>query len=118
MCVCADVSVVPADTGSGAVRVEDVLSHIRPSTILISLMLAQNETGNVGSLVIAAIVVLLLLLLLLLCVGVLQPVGELVKAVQDFEKSTGRKSRIFIHTDTAQVSLSLSFFQCGMCVCR
>ena len=38
-----------------------------------------------------------------LCSGVLQPVRELVKAVREFEASTERRQRIFIHTDAAQV---------------
>ena len=38
-----------------------------------------------------------------LCTGVLQPVRELVKAVKEFEASTERRRRIFIHTDAAQV---------------
>ena len=35
---------VSGDTG--AVRVGDVVSAITPATVLISLMLAQNETGE------------------------------------------------------------------------
>lgn len=40
-----DLSVVEADGSTGAVLVEDVVSAIQPSTILISILLAQNETG-------------------------------------------------------------------------
>lgn len=40
-----DLSVVEADRSTGAVLVDDVVSAIRPSTILISILLAQNETG-------------------------------------------------------------------------
>ena len=41
------------------------------------------------------------------CVGVLQPVREVVKAVRDHERETGRQQRILIHTDAAQVSYVL-----------
>ena len=44
MC-CADVSVVAADPSTGAVCADDVVSAIRPATVLVSLLLAQNETG-------------------------------------------------------------------------
>ena len=41
-----EVTVVGASSESGAVRVEDVVAAIRPSTVLISIMMAQNETGE------------------------------------------------------------------------
>ena len=38
-----------------------------------------------------------------MCTGVLQPVREVVKAVRQHEKETGRRDRVLIHTDAAQV---------------
>lgn len=71
----SDLSVVEADPLTGRVRPEDVVSALRPSTRLVSVVLANNETG------------------------VIQPVGEVVKMVR--EREQGR--RIFVHTDAAQV---------------
>ena len=41
----ADVTFVPVSTTSGRAEAKDVLAEIRPSTVMISLMLANNETG-------------------------------------------------------------------------
>ena len=43
--IITEVSVVGASGENGAVRVGGVVAAIKPSTVLISIMLAQNETG-------------------------------------------------------------------------
>ena len=45
--VSSDVSFVPVQATSGCVRVQDVLSAVTPATIMVSIMLANNETGVV-----------------------------------------------------------------------
>lgn len=65
-----------ADPSTGQVRPEDVVSSLRPTTKLVSLVLANNETG------------------------VIQPVGEVVRLVREWE---GKEKTIYIHTDAAQV---------------
>ncbi|KAH9499379.1 hypothetical protein Btru_003925 [Bulinus truncatus] len=74
----ADVSFVPVRTTTGAVDVEDILAAIRPSTVLITIMLANNETG------------------------VLQPVSDVCKHVKSLKRKAGETSRILLHTDAAQ----------------
>ena len=39
--------------------------------------------------------------------GVLQPVGEVVEAVGQLERDTGRRERLLVHTDAAQVKVWL-----------
>uniref|UniRef100_A0A3B3DIM9 Selenocysteine lyase n=1 Tax=Oryzias melastigma TaxID=30732 RepID=A0A3B3DIM9_ORYME len=41
----ADVTFVPVSRVSGRVEVEDIIAAVRPATCLISVMLANNETG-------------------------------------------------------------------------
>ena len=41
----SEISFVPASRLSGHVEVDDVLGAIRPTTVLVSLMMANNETG-------------------------------------------------------------------------
>lgn len=40
-----DVTFVPVSKVTGRVEVEDVIAAIRPTTCLVSIMLANNETG-------------------------------------------------------------------------
>lgn len=73
----AELTEVGAASDSGTVPVQCVLAALRPNTSLVSIMLANNETG------------------------VIQPVGEVVEGLK---KSVGEKGgRIFVHTDAAQV---------------
>ena len=55
------------------------MDALRPTTVLVSVMLSNNETG------------------------VIQPVRKVVEAVRVWEKGTGRKQKVFVHTDAAQV---------------
>ena len=57
---------------------------LRPNTALVSVMLANNETG------------------------VIQPVREIVAIVRRWNKDGGGQRRILLHTDAAQVGLSSS----------
>jgi len=41
----ADVTFVDAVGGKGCVQVNDVINAIRPTTCLVTIMLANNETG-------------------------------------------------------------------------
>ena len=74
-----EVTEVKATPSTGAVSPADITAALRPTTILVSLMLANNETG------------------------VIQPVGEVVRVVRGEEGE--QKRRIFVHTDAAQVNL-------------
>ena len=69
-----ELTEVGAASDSGTVPAQSVLEAVRPNTVLVSVMLANNETG------------------------VVQPVGEVVEGLRRAEK--GR--RIFVHTDAAQ----------------
>lgn len=66
--------------GEGLVDVNTFASHLRPDTQLISIMLANNETGAI------------------------QPIRHLAQIAQKFERSTHSKSEsgIFFHTDATQ----------------
>lgn len=65
----------------GAVTVNDVLAALTPDTVLVSLMLANNETGT------------------------LQPVGAIAAAVKKWASQHSSQQQIFIHTDAAQVGM-------------
>lgn len=86
-----DLTIVRASPQTGAVCPEDVILALRPTTRLVSVMLANNETG------------------------VIQPVREVVRAVRQWEKERntegdragaevqGQQHRVLVHTDAAQV---------------
>lgn len=65
---------------SGAVQTDDVLQALTPQTVLVTIMLANNETGT------------------------LQPVGEIASAVKAWARQQQLDHPIYIHTDAAQVS--------------
>ncbi|KAL1023369.1 hypothetical protein UPYG_G00039930 [Umbra pygmaea] len=72
----ADVTLVAVSKVTGRVEVEDVLCAVRPNTCLISVMMANNETG------------------------VLMPIRELCQRVR---ATNGQcHHRILLHTDAAQ----------------
>jgi cysteine desulfurase len=62
----------------GVVRIEDVRAAVRPDTVLVSVMLANNEIGTV------------------------QPVAEIGKFVRE-ERARGRKY-LWLHTDAVQAA--------------
>ncbi|XP_071202678.1 selenocysteine lyase isoform X2 [Salvelinus alpinus] len=72
----ADVTSVAVSKVTGRVEVEDVLAAVRPSTCLISMMMANNETG------------------------VLMPIRELCQRIRFVNRQ--RQHRILLHTDAAQ----------------
>lgn len=45
MCFISEVTFVPVSKVTGQAEVEDVLSAVRPTTCLVTIMLANNETG-------------------------------------------------------------------------
>eukprot|EP00117_Sycon_ciliatum_P014968 scpid93627/ scgid15015/ Selenocysteine lyase len=69
---------VPADASSGAVRVEDVVAALTPLTVLVSVMLANNETG------------------------VVQPISAMSSAVRAWAATAGVRPPPAVHTDAAQ----------------
>ncbi|KAJ8418621.1 hypothetical protein AAFF_G00001200 [Aldrovandia affinis] len=73
----ADVTFVPVSKVTARVEVEDVMAAVRPTTCLISVMLANNETG------------------------VLMPIRELCQRVRSLNKQQPAP-RILLHTDAAQ----------------
>ncbi|CAH3194406.1 unnamed protein product [Porites evermanni] len=75
-----DVTFVPASPDSGAVTAEGILQEVRPSTCLVTVMMANNETG------------------------VIQPIEDISKTIRSRNKSRLSKKlpRILIHTDAAQ----------------
>ncbi len=79
-----DLTVVNADPRTGKVSPEDVLSALQPSTCLVSIMLANNETG------------------------IIQPVQKIVEAVREWDRGRAKdvkKKKVFVHTDAAQVKI-------------
>lgn len=72
----AEVTFVPVSKTTGMISVDDVMDAVRPNTCLITVMLANNETG------------------------VIQPVHLLRAKLQGY-KNTSLCS-VFIHTDAAQ----------------
>ncbi|XP_070765274.1 selenocysteine lyase [Enoplosus armatus] len=73
----ADVTFVPVSKVTARVEVEDIIAAVRPNTCLISVMLANNETG------------------------VIMPVQEICRRIQSLNKQHDRL-RILLHTDAAQ----------------
>ncbi|XP_066522035.1 selenocysteine lyase [Hoplias malabaricus] len=71
----ADVTFLPVSKLTGRVEVEDVMAAMRPNTCLVSVMLANNETG------------------------VIMPIREICQKVRAANRSS---SRILLHTDAAQ----------------
>ncbi|XP_052778223.1 selenocysteine lyase-like isoform X1 [Mya arenaria] len=63
---------------TGRLEVENVLHEIKPNTILVTVMLANNETG------------------------IIQPVKEICDAVRNIKRGNGETKKIFVHTDAAQ----------------
>ncbi|KAK6175703.1 hypothetical protein SNE40_014103 [Patella caerulea] len=73
----ADVTFVEASDKSGCIEVDDILSAIKPTTCLITVMLANNETG------------------------IIQPIQEISERLHAVKRSVN-ESRILLHTDAAQ----------------
>uniref|UniRef100_A0A8C0VEL9 Selenocysteine lyase n=1 Tax=Cyanistes caeruleus TaxID=156563 RepID=A0A8C0VEL9_CYACU len=77
----AEATFVPVSPRSGQAEVDDVLAAIRPNTCLVSLMLANNETG------------------------VIMPVAELSQRISALNQHRAAEGlpRILVHTDAAQM---------------
>jgi cysteine desulfurase len=86
-----DVTQVPAYE-EGVVRAEDVRTALRPDTVLISVMLANNEIGTI------------------------QPIAEIAELVRE-ERARGRKN-LLLHTDAVQaagrISLDVETLGCDL----
>ncbi|XP_048055643.1 selenocysteine lyase [Megalobrama amblycephala] len=75
----ADVTFVPVSKVTARVEVEDVIAAIRPTTCLVSIMLANNETG------------------------IIMPIKDICQRVKDVNKQRAASApRILLHTDAAQ----------------
>ncbi|KAI2663534.1 Selenocysteine lyase [Labeo rohita] len=75
----ADVTFVPVSKVTARVEVEDVLSAIRPTTCLVSIMMANNETG------------------------IIMPIKDICQRVREVNKQRSASApRILLHTDAAQ----------------
>lgn len=75
----ADVTFVPVSKVTARVEVEDVIAAIRPTTCLVSIMLANNETG------------------------IIMPIKDICQRVREVNKQrTASAPRILLHTDAAQ----------------
>ncbi|CAN8199454.1 unnamed protein product [Coccothraustes coccothraustes] len=77
----AEATFVPVSPRSGQAEVDDVLAAVQPNTCLVSLMLANNETG------------------------VIMPVAELSQRVRALNRRRAAQGlpRILVHTDAAQM---------------
>uniref|UniRef100_A0A7N8XWJ1 Selenocysteine lyase n=1 Tax=Mastacembelus armatus TaxID=205130 RepID=A0A7N8XWJ1_9TELE len=73
----AEVTFVPVSKVTACVEVEDIIAAVRPNTCLISVMLANNETG------------------------VIMPVQEICQRIKSLNKQR-EQLRILLHTDAAQ----------------
>lgn len=73
----ADVTFVPVSKVTARVEVEDIIAAVRPNTCLISIMLANNETG------------------------VIMPLQEICQRIKSLNKQRDQL-RILLHTDAAQ----------------
>ncbi|CAN9500804.1 unnamed protein product [Ophioblennius macclurei] len=73
----ADVTFVAVSKVTGCIEVEDVLAAVRPNTCLVTVMLANNETG------------------------VIMPLPEICRRVKSLNKQR-QSLRILLHTDAAQ----------------
>ncbi|XP_054707312.1 selenocysteine lyase-like [Uloborus diversus] len=71
-----DVTFVPVSKVTGAIEVDDILNQVKPSTCLITLMLANNETG------------------------VIQPINLLKDKLSALKRKNSHT--IYLHTDAAQ----------------
>ncbi|KND48858.1 MAG: cysteine desulfurase [Parcubacteria bacterium C7867-005] len=72
----AEVSIVPVDA-SGLVSIDEISKIIRPETVLVSVMLANNE------------------------IGVIEPVSRISRMVHEYRKKNNSKFP-YIHTDASQ----------------
>ncbi|XP_016089593.1 selenocysteine lyase-like [Sinocyclocheilus grahami] len=75
----ADVTFVPVSKVTARVEVEDVIAAIRPTTSLVSIMLANNETG------------------------IIMPIKNICQRVREVNKQRAASApKILLHTDAAQ----------------
>ncbi|XP_051874969.1 selenocysteine lyase [Pristis pectinata] len=75
----AKATFLPVSKVTGCIQVDDVIAAIGPSTCLISIMLANNETG------------------------VLMPIAEICQRVKIVNQQRGKEMpKILLHTDAAQ----------------
>ncbi|XP_016834629.1 selenocysteine lyase isoform X1 [Cricetulus griseus] len=104
----AEVTFVPVSKVTGQAEVEDVLSAVRPTTCLVTIMLANNETG----VIMAAHVIYSVPIqsgttthpLRCLPLFPLQPVPEISRRIKALNQSRAASGlpQVLVHTDAAQ----------------
>ncbi|XP_078484175.1 selenocysteine lyase-like [Ciona intestinalis] len=71
-----ELTKVSVNHSSGEISCDDVIKEIKPNTALVTIMMANNETGTI------------------------MPIKDIVRAIRTLEEKNSRK--ILIHTDAAQ----------------
>ena len=79
--------------GTGAISVDSIMKAIQPNTILVTVMLANNETGAIQVSIVICLNIILLVYL---------PVREICEAIGKYNE-VHSPSRVLVHTDAAQV---------------
>ncbi|XP_048398860.1 selenocysteine lyase isoform X2 [Stegostoma tigrinum] len=75
----AEATFLPVSKATGCVEVDDLIAAVRPTTCLVSVMLANNETG------------------------ILMPIAKICEQVKSLNQQRGPETpRILLHTDAAQ----------------
>jgi selenocysteine lyase len=74
----AEVSYVSVSSKTGAVEIGDLMSALRPNTVMVTIMLANNESG------------------------VIQPIAQISKELKKRPEHSDPSGRILLHTDAAQ----------------
>ncbi|XP_024608582.1 selenocysteine lyase isoform X3 [Neophocaena asiaeorientalis asiaeorientalis] len=89
----AEVTFVPVSKVNGQVEAEDILAAVRPATCLVTIMLANNETGVIMQINTLSRVFL-----------PLQPVPEISRRVRALnqQRAAGGLPGVLVHTDAAQ----------------
>jgi cysteine desulfurase len=82
----AEVTYLPVDK-EGLVQASDIERALRPNTILVSVMYANNEIGTV------------------------QPVAEIGQVIKTKNREQGTKNKIYFHTDAVQAA---NFLDCDV----
>lgn len=74
----ADITYVPVSMVTGRVEAADIVAAVKNTTILVTVMLANNETG------------------------IIQNVSEISRKIHSLQRNAGETPRILVHTDAAQ----------------
>ncbi|XP_064459501.1 selenocysteine lyase-like isoform X2 [Ornithodoros turicata] len=89
-----ELTIVPVSKSTGSIVAEDVISHILPNTCLVTVMLANNETGIIQP---------------------IEEIGRLLRKENAKRKSAGLAEVLF-HTDAAQALGKIDVNVSSLCV--